>query len=317
VEVLVLDEADRMLDMGFIDPIRRVIAALPRKRQNLMFSATMPAEIRKLANSILVSPVQVAVTPVATTAEGVTQWVLHVEGGNKRALLAEVLRDPAMKRVLVFTRTKHGANRVAEQLERTGVQAAAIHGNKSQNARQRALDSFKGGQTRVLVATDIAARGIDVDGITHVINFEIPHEPETYVHRIGRTARAGAAGVALSFCDSTERGDLRAIERLIRTPVRVVENHPFAGRGAVSRAGDSVTGSSMTGDSHGKSGRQAGGDRGPAGGSRGGGARGPAAGRTGHPRAEAQNQLGRRWSPSRPPAQQTTGMTDRGMPRPV
>src|SRR6478735_6048296 len=171
-----------------------------------MFSATMPEAIRNLARKILVDPIEVSVTPVSSTAEKVRQWVLHVDRANKRALLKEVLRDPAMTRVLVFTRTKHGANKVAEQLDRTGVSSAAIHGNKSQSARQKALDAFKRGSIRVLVATDIAARGIDVDDVTHVINFELPDEPESYVHRIGRTARAGASGVALSFCSAEERG---------------------------------------------------------------------------------------------------------------
>ncbi|HEY0708335.1 MAG TPA: DEAD/DEAH box helicase, partial [Polyangia bacterium] len=190
VEVLVLDEADRMLDMGFIKPIKQILAKLPRRRQNMLFSATMPPDIAELAGSILVNPEKVAVAPVATTAETVSQWVLHVSKDNKRALMQRLLEDKAMTRVVVFTRTKHGANRVAEQLARTGVMADAIHGNKSQNARQRALQGFRDGRLRVLVATDLAARGLDIDGITHVVNYELPNEPESYVHRIGRTGRA-------------------------------------------------------------------------------------------------------------------------------
>jgi ATP-dependent RNA helicase RhlE len=226
VEVLVLDEADRMLDMGFIQPIRRILEKLPRKRQNLLFSATMPSEIASLAAGILVDPAKVAVDPVSSSATTVTQKVMFVERGSKQALLRETLRDPAAKRVLVFTRTKHGANRCAQQLERSGIQAAAIHGNKSQGARQKALDGFKAGGVHVLVATDIAARGIDVDGITHVINLDIPNEPESYVHRIGRTGRAGAGGIALSFCDHEERTYLRQIERLTGKKIDVIGTPP-------------------------------------------------------------------------------------------
>ena len=230
VETLVLDEADRMLDMGFIDPIRRVIAKLPARRQNLLFSATMPAPIAALADQILRNPARVSVAPVATTADNIAQWVLFVRHADKRALLREVLRDPGMTRVIVFTRTKHGANRVAGDLAKTGVCAEAIHGNKSQNARQRALAGFRAGQVRVLVATDLAARGIDVDGVSHVVNFELPNEPESYVHRIGRTARAGARGIALSFCDASERTFLRDIERLTRNRLAVVGDHPFVAK---------------------------------------------------------------------------------------
>jgi ATP-dependent RNA helicase RhlE len=227
VEHLVLDEADRMLDMGFIRDVRRIVAALPRQRQSLLFSATMPAEVERLAADMLRQPVRVEVTPKAVTVDRVEQRVLFVPTQAKRAALAQLLRDPALSRVLVFTRTKHGANRVSADLDKAGIAAAAIHGNKSQQARQRALEGFRAGHSRVLVATDIAARGIDVDGVTHVINYELPHEPESYVHRIGRTARAGAAGVALSLCDASERGQLRAIERLTRRPL-VVDNHSDA-----------------------------------------------------------------------------------------
>lgn len=226
VEVFVLDEADRMLDMGFIHDVKRIIAALPKQRQTLLFSATMPQDIQELANNILIDPVKVEVTPQATTVEKIDQSVYFVEKNDKRALLENLLSDKAIKRVLVFTRTKHGANKVVKQLEDARISAEAIHGNKSQTARERALANFKSGATRVLVATDIAARGIDVEEITHVINYDMPNEPETYVHRIGRTARAGASGVAYSFCDSDERPFLIDVERLIRLHIPRVETHP-------------------------------------------------------------------------------------------
>ncbi|HEV2295663.1 MAG TPA: DEAD/DEAH box helicase [Tepidisphaeraceae bacterium] len=226
VEVFVLDEADRMLDMGFIHDIRRIIPKLPAKRQNLLFSATMPPDIRQLADSILRQPVNVTVTPVASTVDKVDQSVYMVDKRNKPYLLAHLLSNQAFSRALVFTRTKHGADRVVKQLHKAGITSEAIHGNKSQNARQRALSNFKTGKTPVLIASDIAARGIDIDDISHVINFDLSNEPETYVHRIGRTARAGASGTAVSFCDRDERSYLKAIERLIRKEIRVQADHP-------------------------------------------------------------------------------------------
>jgi ATP-dependent RNA helicase RhlE len=230
LEVFVLDEADRMLDMGFIHDVKRVIAMLPKRRQTLFFSATMPREAQQLADQLLERPETVAVTPPATTAEKVEQEVFFVEKADKRALLVDVLRDSAMTRVLVFSRTKHGANRIAEHLVKAGVHAEAIHGNKSQNARERALANFKAGRCRVLVATDIAARGIDIDDITHVVNFDVPEVPETYVHRIGRTARAGATGMALTFVESDERADWRNVIKLVRQDIPVVDGHPYQSR---------------------------------------------------------------------------------------
>jgi ATP-dependent RNA helicase RhlE len=227
VEIFVLDEADRMLDMGFIHDVRRIIAALPGKRQSLFFSATMPPEIVKLAGSIVYKPVKVEVTPSASTVDIVNQFVYFIDKGNKNALLVELLNDKKIKTALVFTRTKFGADKVVKVLKKRDISAEAIHGNKAQNARQRALSNFKSQTTRVLVATDIAARGIDVDDLEYVINFEIPNISETYVHRIGRTGRAGANGTAISFCDAEEKAYLRDIEKLIAKQIKVINDHPY------------------------------------------------------------------------------------------
>ena len=228
LSLFVLDEADRMLDMGFIHDVKRVIAQLPTKRQSLFFSATMPPDVARLADSILHKPANVEVTPVSSTADTVQQAVYFVDKPDKKRLLVHLLNDKKIVSALVFARTKHGANKVAEDLTKAGVKAEAIHGNKSQTARQRALSNFKSRQTRVLVATDIAARGIDVEELSHVINYELPNVPETYVHRIGRTGRAGKEGIALSFCDEEEQEYLRDINKLIGKAIPVVEEHPYA-----------------------------------------------------------------------------------------
>ena len=225
IDHLVLDEADRMLDMGFIRDIRKIVAALPRERQSLLFSATMPAEVERLAKNMLHKPTRIDIAPEAVTLAAIRQSVHFVDARAKFGLLRDLMADNRLSRVIVFTRTKHRANKVTENLVKAGIAAEVIHGNKSQGARQRALESFRRGSARVLVATDIAARGIDVAEVTHVINFELPNEPESYVHRIGRTARAGAEGTALSFCDASEYAFLRDIEALIRTPITVGGGH--------------------------------------------------------------------------------------------
>ena len=226
IEILVLDEADRMLDMGFLPDIRRILAQVPRPRQTLFFSATMPDPIRRLARDILHEPVHLQVTPASSAAPMIDHWVYHVEKPDKTMLLAGILAHTPHTRALVFTRTKYGADRVVRQLGRSGIRAAAIHGNKSQNERTRALAAFKSGQSPVLVATDIAARGLDVDDISHVINYDLPVEPETYVHRVGRTARAGASGTAISFATAQEHGQLRVIERMIHSPLQRAVDPP-------------------------------------------------------------------------------------------
>ena len=223
-----IDEADRMFDMGFIKDVRRIVGMLPRARQAMLFSATMPNEVAHLVREILHDPARVEVSPAKLTADRIDQSVHFVDAAAKRGLLVQLLNDPAMARVIVFTRTKHGANKVATALSHAGHNAAAIHGNKSQNARQAALEDFRAGRARVLVATDIASRGIDVDDVTHVINFELPDVAESYVHRIGRTARAGSGGIAISFCGPEERDNLRAIERLVKAPLTVIGDMPPA-----------------------------------------------------------------------------------------
>src|ERR1043165_9160305 len=228
LSIFVLDEADRMLDMGFIHDVKKIIARLPQHRQTMLFSATMPLEIQQLAASILTNPQKVEVTPVASTADTIDQSVFFVDKGNKRHLLTHVLQDGSVKNALVFTRTKHGADKVVKDLIKSGITAMAIHGNKSQNARQRALGEFKDGKIRVLVATDIAARGIDIDELSHVINYELPNIPESYVHRIGRTGRAGLSGKAIAFCEREEFPYLKDIQKLIGKQVPVVNDHPYA-----------------------------------------------------------------------------------------
>ena len=227
IEALVLDEADQMLDLGFVHALRRIATLIPKERQTLLFSATMPKPIRDIASAYLTDPIEVAVAPVATTAEKIEQRVIFTEPGDKPALLAKTLGVPELERAIVFTRTKHGADKVVRQLAQSGIDSAAIHGNKSQSQRERALGAFRDGKLRILVATDIAARGIDVDGISHVVNFDLPNVPETYVHRIGRTARAGASGLAIAFCTPEERGDLAAIEKLTKVAITPVGPVPY------------------------------------------------------------------------------------------
>ncbi len=258
IEIFVLDEADRMLDMGFIHDIKKILKLLPANRHNLFFSATMPTEIETLANSILVNPVKVEVTPASSTAEKIAQSVMFVDRENKRLLLKHILSDANFKKVIVFSRTKHGANKIVEFLDKAGILAVAIHGNKSQNARQSALDSFRTGKTRVLIATDIAARGIDIDDISHVVNFDLPNVSEDYVHRIGRTARAGTNGIAISFCDSEEKAFLKDIEKLIGKNITVVEKQPYHSKVVVdSRLMSKGKAKALI------DGRDRGGDRGP------------------------------------------------------
>jgi len=245
----VLDEADRMLDMGFVRDVMKIVALLPENRQSLLFSATMPAEVATLSRKILKDPVRVEVTPEAVTVDRIDQKLYRVPTAEKRNFLLDLLANPEMERVIVFTRTKHGADRVAQHLQKARVETLALHGNKSQGARQKALEGFKDGSLRVLVATDIAARGIDVSGITHVVNFDLPDEPESYVHRIGRTARAGRSGLALSLFDAGESARLKAIERLIRRPIPEVATQFKASHAAPRPVADTQRGDKPVRDS--------------------------------------------------------------------
>ena len=266
VEMFVLDEADRMLDMGFIGDIKKVMHCMPAVRQNLLFSATMPPEIKVIADSILKDPIRIAVKPIASTVDAIEQQVYFVDKNNKQKLLTDLLGDKEVTTALIFTRTKHGADKVVLGLEEAGIKSAAIHGNKSQNARQNALNAFKAGRVHVLVATDIAARGIDVEKISHVFNFDLPNEPETYVHRIGRTGRAGKSGIAISFCDYSEKPYLADIEKLIKKTVPVMENEkypmevfatpPKQQRGRRPSARNSAPQGREFGDKHTQSGRK-------------------------------------------------------------
>jgi ATP-dependent RNA helicase RhlE len=307
VEFFVLDEADRMLDMGFIHDVRRVLTQLPSRRQNLLFSATLQPTIRKLADSFLHDPQFVAVTPQVTTVEQIEQSVMFVERPDKRHLLVDLLQPGAVVRAMVFTRTKHGANRLTKQLTKARVGAVAIHGNKSQAARKRALEGFRRGKVQVLVATDIASRGIDVDDVTHVFNFDLPNEPESYIHRIGRTARAGRDGVAVSFCDPSETDYLRAIERTIRQAIPQVTDHEYHCAAAVPVAGARGSTRRSGGGRGSRSGRGGpprggGGARGRGRGSRDGRVRGadprPAARRRRAPRSSAGHTSDRHAAPS-------------------
>ena len=232
LKIFVLDEADRMLDMGFIHDVKKIITKIPQKRQTLFFSATMPDEIQKLANTILVNPEKVEVTPASSTADTIDQSLFFVEKNDKKKLLIHILNDKSIKSALIFSRTKHGADKITKDLVKAGIKTEAIHGNKSQNARQKALSNFKSGQIKALIATDIAARGIDIDELSHVINFELPNIPETYVHRIGRTGRAGSSGIAYSFCDEEEMEYLKDIQKLIGKEIPIIEDQPYHMRGA-------------------------------------------------------------------------------------